>query len=57
MPNVLKTWILLWILTCGILSSCSNEEREDKPKANKSNTNVCGADWAGDRGDLVSLVL
>lgn len=54
MSNVLKAWILLWIFTTCILVSCSNEDHENKSTANAtSNTNVCGADWAGDRGDLV----
>lgn len=54
MSDVLKTWILLWLLTSSVLLACSKEDRESQhaQSAESDKTNVCGVDRDG-RGDWV----
>lgn len=56
MPSVLKVWIILWFFMSGLVVACTKEDRSSKKSSESietKTTNICGADWAGDKGDLI----
>lgn len=56
MPNVFKVWIFLLILMGFLMVACAKQDStNNKPSKTTESitTNICGADWDGDRGGVV----